>query len=91
MLTLRELDSQHIFTANHDAVRLSSLRPPRRAPVDGAPPAPRNPPQVVRAALPPVLVDNRFPSRRDASPPAFHDAIPLQQITDSQPLRVAPL
>ena len=83
MLNLRELDSQHIFTANHDVVRLSSLLPPRRAPVDGAPPAPRGAPQVVRAALPPVLVDNRPPICRNAFPPAFHDDMSHQQITDS--------
>ena len=90
VLTLRELDSQRIFTANHDAVRLSSLRPPRLAPVNGAPPAPRGPPQVVRAVLPLVFVNNRPPIRRDVSPSAFHDAIPHQQITASKPLRVAP-
>ena len=88
--TLRELDSQRIFTANQDAVRLSSLLPLPRAPVDGASPACRGPPQVVRAALPPVLVNNRPPTRRDASPPAFHNAIPQPQIADLQPLRVMP-
>ena len=36
-----------------------------------------------------MLVDNRPPIRRDAPPHAFHDAIPHQQITDSQPLCVA--
>ena len=46
VLTLRELDSQRIFTANDDAVRRFSLRPPPRAPVDGAQLTPRGPPQV---------------------------------------------
>ena len=90
MLSLRELDSQRIFTENHDAVRLSSLRPPPRAPVDGAPPALRGPPHVLRAALPPVLVNNRPPISRVASSPAFYGAIPQPQIANSQPLRVAP-
>ena len=90
VLTLRELDSQRIFTAIHDAVHLSFLRPPPRAFVESAPQAPRVPPQVVRAALPPVLVDNRPPVRRDASAPSFHDAILQKQIADSQPLRVVP-
>ena len=71
VITLRELDSQRLFTANHDAVRLSFLRPPISAPVDGALPAPRGFPQIARSALPPVIVDNRPPARRDASPSYF--------------------
>ena len=83
VFTLRELDSQRIFTAKHDAVRLPSIRPLPRAPVNGAPPAPRGPPQVVRAALPPVLVNNRPPTRRDAIPFPFHNAIPQLLFADS--------
>ena len=89
ILTSRELDSQRMFTANHDVVRLLSLRQPPRAFVDRAL-APRNPHQVARAALPPVLVDNRPPICFDVFLPAFHDAISHQQVTDSQLLRVAP-
>ena len=90
VLTLHELDSQRIFTANHDAICHSSLRPPHRAFVDGALSAPRNPHQVARAALPSVLIANRPTILSDASPPAHYDTIPHQQITESQPLRIAP-
>ena len=73
---------------NNNAVRLSFLRPPPCPPVDNAPPAPGGPPQVGRAALPPVLVDNRPPVRPDASLPSFHDGIPQLQIADPKPIRV---
>ena len=89
MLTLRELDSQRIFAAHHDAVCLFTLRPPPRAPVDGAPLAPCGPPQVVGAALPPMLVNNRPAICRDDSTPAFRNVIHQPQIADSEPLRVA--
>ncbi len=38
VLTLRELHSQRVFTASHDAVRLSTLRAPQQPPQNGAPP-----------------------------------------------------
>ena len=63
VLTMRELDTQRVFTANHDAVRLSSLRPPPRpqpadvqlVPPPGAPPPPRAPqPPMFHDPLPPI-------------------------------------
>ena len=80
-----------MFTANHDAICLSLFQPPPPAPVDGVLIAPRNPPQVVHAALPPMLVANRPPIRRDASYFALQDASPQPKIADSEPLRFTPL
>lgn len=65
VLTLRELDTRREFTANHDAVRPSSLRPPIRAqPADEPPPRDHSPPPVASNYAAPLP---QRPDRRDAS------------------------
>ena len=69
VLTLRKLDSQRVFTASHDAVRLSTLRAPQQPLQNGAPPPVLVAPpaaQRPRAASPPALIAAPPP----ASPPA---------------------
>ena len=94
ILTLRELDTRREFTANHDAVQLSSLTP-NRLPAAAPPPpyandsAPSHPPDAGHRAQSPTpsLTPPRLPS---ASPAIDDDALPAPPPVAAPQLQATP-
>ena len=77
VLKLRELDSQRVFTATHDAVHLSILRAPQKPLQDGEPPpvlVARPAAHKPRAASPPALIAAPPPATRPAADQRTRDA-----------------
>ena len=85
LLTLRELDTQRVFTANHDAVRRSTVTRPAAPPAHAARAAPLHP--VARAApqLPPQQAAPPIPP----APHTVHRHL-ASRVAQSNPVQSAP-
>ena len=92
ILTLRELDTRRQFSANHDAVRLSSLTPnrlPAAAPplLDADDRAPSPPPDVIHRA--PSPTPSSTPPHSPTASPAIGDDALLAPPTVAAPQHLA--
>ena len=74
LLTLREVDTKRIFTANHDSVRLSTIARAAFFPLPAASTAP----------LPPMLRAAPYPAVQEPPQPALH-AVPPPPLSQAAP------